>query len=175
MHAEGSSELQALPARSRSNLTRAAVFGISSWANSFMEPEMADLDLLKDAVDQSTKLWMSGQHREALELLDKWIARAKSEDRDIWVKVLSMHACLISDSINDLGRTKQYCEDVLAREPDNPLALSALADVLFRQGETDLAKRYAVKSYALVANSSTQEGRGLFELLTKKWPGIDEW
>jgi tetratricopeptide (TPR) repeat protein len=136
---------------------------------------MADLDLLKDAMDQSTRLWRKGQHADALKLLDEWIAKAQQEKRGVWIKVLSMHASVISDSMGDLGLAKQYCEQVLAHEPENALALYSLADLLFRKGETHLAKEYAAKSYALAAHSNTKEDRGLFELLTQKWPQIAEW
>jgi tetratricopeptide (TPR) repeat protein len=136
---------------------------------------MVELDSLKEAVDESTKLWRAGQTVEALRLLEERIARAKRENRDVWVKTLSMHASLISDAIGDLPLTRQYCEQVLAYEPENALALSNLADVLFRQGETNLAKRCAAKSYALLAHSNTKEDRGLLELLNKKWPEVHEW
>jgi len=136
---------------------------------------MVELDSLKEAVDQSTKLWRAGQPVEALRLLEERIAGAKQENRDIWVKILSMHASLISDAIGDLRLTRQYCEQVLAYEPQNGLAMSNLADVLFRQGETDLAKQYAAKCYSLVAHSNSKEDRGLLELLKKKWPEVQEW
>jgi len=77
--------------------------------------------------------------------------------------------------MGDLALTRGYSEEVLAYEPENAMALFKVADVLFRQGQADLAKEYAAKSYALVAHSSTSEDRGLAELLTVKWPEIREW
>jgi tetratricopeptide (TPR) repeat protein len=136
---------------------------------------MEELDVLKDAVDQSTELWKRGQHSEALRLLDESIAQAEKENRPISVKVLSMHASVISGSMGDLGLVRQYCERVLSHEPENALALYSLADVLFRQGDTRLARQCAAKSYALVAHSSSKESRGLLEVLTKKWPDIGDW
>ena len=136
---------------------------------------MADLDLLKDAIGQSNELWKRGQHQEALKILDDSIAKAKQENRGLWVKILSRHASVISGSLGDLGLERRYCEQVLAYQPDDALALFGLADVLFRQSQPDLAKRYAAKSYALVAHSNTDMDRGLAELLTKKWPEVGEW
>jgi tetratricopeptide (TPR) repeat protein len=136
---------------------------------------MVDLDLLKDAIGQSNELWERGQHHEALKILDDCIAKAIQENRAVWVKILSMHASVISEAMGDLGLVGRYCEQVLAYEPENALALFKLADVLFRHRQTDLAKKYAAKSYALVSHSNTDIGRGLAELLTKKWPEVGEW
>jgi tetratricopeptide (TPR) repeat protein len=134
-----------------------------------------ELDLVTQAIDQSTGLWKKGQHSEALKLLDESIAQAEKENRPISVKVLSMHASVISGSVGDLELVKQYCERVLSHEPENALALYSLADVLFRQGKTGQAMRCAAKSYALVAHSSSKEDLGLLEVLTKKWPDIRDW
>jgi hypothetical protein len=136
---------------------------------------MADLDLLKDTIGQSSELWRRGQPQEALKLLDDCIAGAKRQKLDLWIKILSMHASVICESIGDLGLVRRYCEQVLACEPDNALALFKLAEALFQQRQTDLAKNFAAKSYALVANSTTVFHRGLGELLTVKWPEIREW
>jgi hypothetical protein len=133
------------------------------------------LDLLKDTIEESSELWKRGQHQDALKLLDDCIADAKQETRTLWIKILSMHASVISESMGDLGLVRRYCEEVLAYEPENALALFKLADVLFQQCQTDLAKEYAVKSYRLVANSNTTFDRGLAELLVAKWPEIREW
>jgi hypothetical protein len=136
---------------------------------------MAELDLLKDIIERSNGLWESGQHHDALRLLDACIADARQEKRDPWIAILGMHASVISESVGDLGLVVRYCEQVLACEPENALALFQLADVLFQQHQTALAKEYAAKSYALVLNSNTVFDRGLAELLIVKWPEVREW
>jgi hypothetical protein len=133
------------------------------------------MDLLKDTIEQSSSLWKRGQHQDALKLLDDCIAGAKQQKLDLWIKILSMHASVICESIGDLGLARRYCEQVLACEPDNALALFKLAEVLFQRRQTNLAKNFAAKSYALLANSTTVFHRGLAELLTLKWPEIREW
>jgi tetratricopeptide (TPR) repeat protein len=136
---------------------------------------MGDLDLLKSVVGQSTELWTKGKHDEALHLIDECVAKAELENKTVWVKVLSMHASLIADSKGDLAKARRYCERVLSLEPENALALHALADVMFRQGKTDLARHHAARAYALVVHSSAKEDRGLLEVLMKKWPDIGNW
>jgi hypothetical protein len=136
---------------------------------------MEELEIVKDAVDESTELWKKGRPTDALKLLDESIALAEKENRPVSVKILSMHASVISGSVGNLGLVRQYCERVLSHEPENALALYSLADVLFRQGEVGPAKRYAAMSYSLVAHSSSLEDRGLLDVLTKKWPDVGSW
>jgi tetratricopeptide (TPR) repeat protein len=133
---------------------------------------MTDLDELKNAVQQSTELWISGKGREALATLDALITKAKQENREVWVKVLAMHASTLADSVGDRESARRYCEEVLLSEPENALALFKVADILLKQGKGDEARRYAQKSYALAAASDTKDGQGLAELLAKKWPEV---
>ena len=44
----------------------------------------------------------------------------------------------------------------------------------FQQHQPESAKEYAVKSYALVANSNTSFDFGLADLIIVKWPEIRE-
>jgi 16S rRNA C1402 N4-methylase RsmH len=82
---------------------------------------------------------------------------------------------ILCRSMGDLSRARYYCEYCLAHVADDPWALCDLADVLFQQGEADLAKRHAAKSYAQVAQSDSKKCQDLLELLNKKWPEIGEW
>jgi hypothetical protein len=133
---------------------------------------MSHLDELKNAVQESTELWIGGKGREALETLDALITKAKQENREVWVKVLAMHASTLAHSVGDLASARRYCEEVLLYEPENALALFKIADILLQQGKGDEARRYARKSYALAAASDMKDGQGLAELLAKKWPEV---
>ena len=97
---------------------------------------MADLDSLKDTIERSSDLWQSGQHQEALKFLDDCLASASQEKRDDWITILGMHASVIAESMGDLGLVRRYCEQVLAYDPQNALALFRLADVLFSTAST---------------------------------------
>jgi len=108
---------------------------------------MAAIDHLRRVIDQSSELSKQGNNPKALELLDDEIARAVRESRGIWTSTLSRHASAIADQMGDLGLVRRYRELCLAHDPDNPLTLLSLAEVLDRQGEDTLAKEYAVKSY----------------------------
>lgn len=133
---------------------------------------MSEVDQLKSVVNESSELSRLGENQKALKLLDDSIAQAMRENRSRWVQVLSRHAAVISDQMGDLGLARNYREQCLACDPDDPLALYTLADVLSRQGHPDLAKDYAVKSYQLAANSEEEDDRALIELIAKRWPEI---
>lgn len=135
---------------------------------------MSDLDALKTAVKETSELSKKGQHREALRLLNDAIADAKHQNRSRWVQLLSQHAAVIADSYGDLSLVRHYCEEMVNTAPENAMARYALADVLFRQGSTDLAKQQAMRSYSLVEHTDTAEARGLLELIAKRWPEITQ-
>jgi hypothetical protein len=139
---------------------------------------MSDLDLLRDVLRRSTDLCRQGNHAEGLRFVETWIKRAEQEERTTWVEALNVIALAIAHSIGDPGLVRSYCERTLLREPQDrrgkALALYTLADVLFRRGETDLAKQHATQAYLLM-DSNAPEDRRVVELLRKRWPRIADW
>jgi tetratricopeptide (TPR) repeat protein len=133
---------------------------------------MADLDQLKRAMHDSSELWKAGEPEKALELLDNSISAALQENRSSWIRTLSHHAAVIAGSEGNLGRVKHYYEQSLAYNPGNPPALYGLAKVLFEQGETELAKRYATECREAALGSDDEIDRGILELIAKKWPEL---
>jgi tetratricopeptide (TPR) repeat protein len=133
---------------------------------------VAEIDLLKRTINESSELSKRGENQRALKLLDDAIAEAIRENRSIWVCTLSRHASVIADEMGDLHLVRRYREQCLVRDPDNPFTLSSLADVLHRQGEDDLARQFATKSYRLSMQRDTELDRALVESLLKTWPDI---
>ncbi|HSY64350.1 MAG TPA: hypothetical protein VK829_07110 [Terriglobales bacterium] len=134
---------------------------------------MVAIDRLKNAINNSSELSERGQNRKALTLLDDEIAHAVGENKNIWVCTLSRHASVIADQMGDLGLVRRYRELCLAHDPDNPLTLLGLAEVLDRQGEKALAKDYAIRSYQLSAQRGTPElDCAVMESISKQWPEI---
>ena len=70
-----------------------------------------------------------------------------------------MHASTMSHLIGDLNSTRRYCEQVLAHDPNNALALFKMADVLFQQGKQEEGTALAERSYALAAASDKRRRR----------------
>jgi tetratricopeptide (TPR) repeat protein len=101
----------------------------------------------RDAMSASARLAQQGDNEEALRLLDGAIARAISENENRWVLTLSHHAAVISNFLGHWSQAKHYYEKSLASNPENPGALSGLADVAKEQGELELAKEYAARCY----------------------------
>lgn len=135
---------------------------------------MAEIDELKRIVNESSALSRAGQNQTALKLLDESITAAARENRNSWVRVLSRHAAVISDSMGDLRLLRHYCEQSLTHSPDDPGALYGMADVLIREGQADSARHYASNAYRLSAQRGAEADRSLIELILKRWPEIDK-
>jgi tetratricopeptide (TPR) repeat protein len=135
---------------------------------------MAEIDLLKRVINDSSELTKRGENQAALRLLDDAIEEAVRDNRSLWVCTLSRHASAIASEMGDLRLVRRYREQCLIRDPDNPLALFSVADILRRQGEEDLARRYAAKAYRFSVNSQTELDRALIESLLKAWPDVQE-
>ncbi len=133
---------------------------------------MSDLDQLQDTIQRSSELSKQGEDERALALLDDALTRAVLENRTTWIRILSHHAAVISDSIGDLHRVRRYYEKSLASDPDNSKALYGLANALQRQGETELAKRYATKCYQSIRDSESDLDQALLELVLHGWPEL---
>jgi tetratricopeptide (TPR) repeat protein len=136
---------------------------------------MTELDSLKRVVNESGELSKRGQNKEALRLLDGAIAEAVRESRRTWVSVLCRHASVIADEMGDLPLVRKYRERCLELDPENPLTLCSLAEVLHRLGVDDLAKKYAAKSYQLSMNRDTELDRAVIESLRQTWPDLEGW
>jgi len=133
---------------------------------------MSEIDLLKRTVNESNELSKRGENGRALQLLDRAIFEALLENRSTWVSVLSRHASAIATAIGDLPTARKYREQCLAVDPDNPLTLCGMAEILDQLGERDLAKRYAVKSYRLSVNRGTELDKAVVESLLHTWPDL---
>src|SRR5438045_995617 len=127
---------------------------------------MTQGNLLRRAMRTSGEFAKSGDYQQALIVLDEALAQSIQEHRLVWIRLLTGHAVIICNLSGDFSRAKRYCEQCLAYVPDDPWVLYDLANVLCQQGETDLARRHATKSYDLVVNSEAKEAKGLVELLT---------
>jgi Tfp pilus assembly protein PilF len=76
-------------------------------------------------------------------------------------------------SVGDLRLVEHYYQQSLTHSPDDPIALYGLAEVALEQGDTDLAKQYAKRSYdATVQGNDEMAKRGLLDLIAMKWPDV---
>ena len=128
----------------------------------------------RDVMSSSARLAQQGDNEEALRLLDGAIAKAISENENRWVLTLSHHAANISKFLGNWSRVKQYYEKSLALNPENPRALSGLADVAKEQGELELAKQYAARCYNALIGSDDFLKKERLETLLKKWPEVSQ-
>ena len=123
---------------------------------------------------QSAKLMQDDRHREALEVVEKAVVDAIQRGESSWVLTLSHHAAVISSFVEDLQLVKHYYEQSLAFVPENPRALYGLAKVAREQGETEVARDYALRSYkALNKHNDNDVKQGLLSLLVTQWPEVE--
>ena len=128
----------------------------------------------RDAMSTSAKLAQQGDNEEALRLLDGVIAMAISANESQWVLTLSHHAAVISNFLGNLAKVKRYYEQSLAFNPENPRALSGLADAAKEQGELELAKEYASRCYKALTKGDDFLRDARLERLLKKWPEVPD-
>lgn len=135
---------------------------------------MNNSDPLKDVLLRSTELSKAGRENEAFALLDKAIAEAKNDNRLMWIRILTRHAAVISDSFGDLQRVRHYHEQLLAFDPDDPGSLYGLANALRRQGAIELAKQYATKCFLSIRFSEHELDKAVLEMLLDAWPDLKD-
>jgi Tfp pilus assembly protein PilF len=126
----------------------------------------------KDAISKSAMLAQQDDNEGALRLLDSAIAMAISEHERQWVLTLSHHAAVISNFLGNLSRVKHYYQQSLAFNPENPRALSGLADVAKEEGELELAKEYAARCCKVLMEGDDFLRDARLETLFKKWPDV---
>jgi tetratricopeptide (TPR) repeat protein len=126
----------------------------------------------REAISASTNLTGQKRDEEALRLLDEAIALAIRQNENQWVLALSHHAAVISTFLGNFSRVKDYYQKSLAFNPENPRALSGLADVAKKQGELELAREYAVRCYKALMKSDDFLRDARLETLLKEWPEV---
>jgi Tfp pilus assembly protein PilF len=87
---------------------------------------------------------------------------------------VSHHAAVISNFLGNWSQVKHYYEKSLAFNPENPRALSGLADVAKGQGELELAKQYAARCYKALIEGDDFLKQERLETLPKKWPEVSQ-
>lgn len=135
---------------------------------------MPDLDVLTNAVQQAMELSLQGKKDEALDSLDASIAMAVKENKTVWIAVLCCNAGAIAESAEYFERAEQYIRRNLAVEPDNPLSLYSMANVLERQHRFDEAQQFAIKSYKGCLLQDGTDSQSLIELILLRWPSIGQ-
>jgi hypothetical protein len=132
-----------------------------------------NFDRVWNAINSSVRLSKTGEHEKALEILDSAIGEAIKEGQTSSIVTMCHHAAILAGATEDISRVKHYYQQSLASDPDNPMALYGLADVALEQGETEIAKRYAIRCHAALIQS--EDGvikQGLLELLARCWPDV---
>jgi Tfp pilus assembly protein PilF len=112
------------------------------------------------------------KNEEALRLLDDAIGMAIGINQRQWALTLSHQAANISRFMGNVSRMKHYYQRSLDSIPENPRALSGLADVAKEQGELEQAREYAARCYRVLMAGDDFLKKERLETLLHKWPDI---
>ncbi len=126
---------------------------------------------IPETIRRVGKLLRQGKRRKALQVLDEFMA-VPGQDRKLGLRLLGGFAAITASRVGDLEAVRRYCEELLADNPGDPMALYTLADNFAQHGETAKAREYAGKCYQLALARGDEVGRGLVELLETRFPEI---
>ncbi len=132
-------------------------------------------------IKQSLELTRTAQIEKAFVVLDAAIAEAILEHQGEWILTLCRHAAVLAHAKGDRRReieyTKreiEYTKQALPHAKDYRFAAYNFAQLLLRDGQVDLAQRYAIEAYRLRTASETEADRDLTAAIIKQWPNIAE-
>jgi hypothetical protein len=119
---------------------------------------MGEVNRFRYAMIGSVDLAQQGKDREALRLVDEAIAEAIREQQILWIRTLCQQAAVISYHLRDQQPVKQYYEQSLASDSENPEALYGLAKLadVKRNSKTNgktLAARVLAGNFQITDNS----------------------
>jgi tetratricopeptide (TPR) repeat protein len=107
----------------------------------------------------------------ALKLVDDATAEPSLDRNGIMGSLIPV-ASVVARIIGDLDLARRYCEQRVASDPGNAMALYELADCLALQGKSAEANKVARQSYALSLAQGTAQGQSLAELIEHRFPKI---
>jgi tetratricopeptide (TPR) repeat protein len=103
----------------------------------------------RDVMVESLHLVQRGESEQAFNMLDNALEHATNENHVTWIRTLCRHAALVAHIAGDRRREIRYTESALPYANDYSFAIYNFAQLLLRDGQADLAKRYATKAYEL--------------------------
>jgi tetratricopeptide (TPR) repeat protein len=127
--------------------------------------------LLLETVRRVRRLWDEGQHRAALKLLNDVMAQP-GEDQGIRVRCLSSLAQATAYLIGDFQLVRHYCQQRLAFDPEDCMALYSLANSYALQGDLAQARKYAARCYDICCGKDDVNHRELSQILLERFPDL---
>ena len=123
---------------------------------------------------ESPHLIQRGEREQAFNKLDSALEQATAENHVTWFRILCRHAAVVAHIAGDRRREIRYTEKALPYANDYSFAIYNFAQLLLRDGQADLAKRYATKAYELNTTGGAVADSDLAAALLKQWPEIAE-
>ena len=122
------------------------------------------------AMKESLSRLKAGEDAQALNILDSDLAQAMEENQSTWVRLICHHAAVVAHHMGDRDREIRYEGQSLPYAKDYRFAAFSFAELLLRDGQRDLAQRYATEAYELSCTSDTEADRDLTAAILRQWP-----
>jgi hypothetical protein len=123
-------------------------------------------------IKKSLQLVRTAQIEQAFVVLDAAITEAILEHQGEWIPTLCRHAAVLANAKGDRRREIEYTKQALPHAKDYRFAAYNFAHLLLRDGQVDVAQRYATEAYELSMASETEADRDLTAAILKQWPNI---
>ena len=131
---------------------------------------------VRDVIMHTLKLVKKGQIEKAFVALDTAIAEAADERQGDGALLLLRHAAALAMGHGKRKREIQYTKEALPYAKDYTkdygFAAYNLSQLLLKDGQVDLAQRYALEAYELSCSSENEADRDLTTAIVKQWPSI---
>jgi len=118
------------------------------------------------------KLVRNGRTDQAFAALDSAVADIPEEHR-AERQLLLRHAAVLAMGKGKRDREIEYTKRALPYSKDYSFAAYNFSQLLLRDGQVDLARRYAVEAYKLSYRSEAEADRDLVAAIRLQWPSID--
>jgi hypothetical protein len=128
---------------------------------------------LQKTLSSTLTLVRTGKTERAFGDLDALIEEVARDGHNLWVTTLCHHGAVLAHAAGDLHREIAYGKRALPfAASDRHYAVYNLAQLLLRDGQTDLARQYAIEAYEACKVENTEAGRDLATAILTHWPDL---
>ena len=129
----------------------------------------------KEAAEESLRMPLAGQARQAFDLVDAALREAIQEDRRTWALSLTKHGVVLARAASDRTREIVYSEQALRfTTKDYAFAAYNFAKLLAIDGDNARGEQFASEAYALASSGSTEADADLVAAIRKQWPNLGQ-
>lgn len=127
---------------------------------------------VRDVIMRTLELVRNGESEKAFATLDSAIAELPEQHRNVLGVLLLRHAAVLANSKGEQDREIKYTQQALPYAKDYSFAAYNLSQLLLKDGQVDLARRYALEAYKLSCESKDESNCDLVKAILEQWPNL---